>query len=495
MFKKCIAMILAVTLVATSSVFVFGASRQVMGDYVAIAAGHSHSLVVKSGGSLYAWGSNIAGQLGDGTTRSWYWDEEGNYVHNNTLTPIKIMDDAVWVAAGNFSSMAVKTDGSLWAWGNIFSDGKAVNVNYPVKIMNEVATVASGGDYSFAIKMDGALWAWGSNLHGQLGDGTLTDRSIPVKIMENVETVAAGDTHSLAVKNDGSLWAWGSNLHGQLGDGTLTDRSTPVKIMENVATIAAGETHSLAVKNDGSLWAWGSNWHGALGDGTSIDRHMPVKVMDDVVSVSASRQVSFAVKSDKSLWAWGDNPYGKLGDGTTMPKNTPVKIMDNVVAVSAGTAHSLAVKTDGSLWAWGSNWHGQLGDGTRENRHTPVQITGFPQRAISVTLNGQALTFNQPPIVENERTLVPLRVIFEALGASIEWNQSIRTVTAVKNGTTITMQIDNPIMIKDGANITLDVPPRLINSHTLVPVRAVAESFNASVEWDSVNRVVIIIKK
>ena len=335
-----------------------------------ISAGTRHTMAIRSDGSLWAWGyNNLYGALGDGTLTS----------HD---APIKIMDSVRSVSAGDDNTMAIKTDGSLLAWGNNYSgklgDGTTTNSRTPVKIMDSVRSISAGGNHTLAIKTDGSLWAWGSNGYGYLGDGTTTSRYSPVKIMDSVVSVSAGTDHTMAIKNDGSLWAWGHNgyTYGELGDGTTTNKLSPIKIMDSVAYVSAGYHYTLAIKTDGSLWAWGWNQYGKLGDGTTTSRYNPVKIMDSVASVSAGRNHAMAVKADGSLWAWGDNTFGELGDGTSTDSYTPVKIMDAVASVSAGDDFSMAIKTDGSFWSWGSNSNGALGDGTNTRRLTPVQI--FP---------------------------------------------------------------------------------------------------------------------
>ena len=334
-------------------------------EYKTISAGDGHTMAIKADGSLWAWGWNVYGQLGDGTTIDRY-------------APIKIMDSVVSVSAGTIHNMAIKTDGSLWAWGyngtGELGDGTKIDRYTPVKIMDSVVSVSAGGSHTMAIKTDGSLWAWGHNGIGRLGDGTTTSRSTPVKIMDSVVSVSAGDGHTMAIKADGSLWAWGYNSDGQLGDGTRIDRYNPVKIMDSVVSVSAGGCYTMAIKTDGSLWAWGWNAIGQLGDGTTIDRYNPVKIMDSVVSVSAGGYHTMAIKSDGSLWAWGGNYYGPLGDGTRTSRSTPVKIMDSVVSVSAGSSHTMAITADGILWAWGYNYYGWLGDGTTLDRYTPVKI-------------------------------------------------------------------------------------------------------------------------
>ena len=206
-----------------------------------------------------------------------------------------IVKDAKTVSIGVSHSLVIKSDDSLWAWGENDSgqlgDGTTTASHSPVKIMDSVASVATHAFSSMAIKMDGSLWAWGFNGFGQLGDGTKTDRHSPVKIMDSVASVALETVRTMAIKTDGSLWAWGMNgvrdpdgerRGGFLGDGTTIDRIEPIKVMDNVIAVSLGAFHTMAIKTDGSLWAWGSNSVGQPGDGTTIEHHTPVKIMDGV---------------------------------------------------------------------------------------------------------------------------------------------------------------------------------------------------------------------
>ena len=327
-----------------------------------IAAGGVSSLSIQSDGSLWSWGYNGMGQLGDGSA-------------TNRRSPVKVLDNAAAVSAGMFHTMAIKNDHSLWAWGyNVYGqlgDGAMKNRSVPVRVLDNVEAVSSRWHHTAAIKTDSSLWVWGHNNSGQIGDGSSDNQFEPKKIMENVATVAAGGRHTLAVKTDGSLWAWGYNIYGQLGDATTTYRLSPVRIMDNVAVVSAGDMHTLAIKTDGTLWAWGSNVDGQIGDGSTTSRSQPVKILDNTVSVSAGSSFSMAIRTDGSLWAWGD---GRLGDGTSTRRLSPRKIMDGVAAVSIGDLHTVAIKTDGSLWSWGGNSDGQLGDGTTAGKSSPVKI-------------------------------------------------------------------------------------------------------------------------
>jgi alpha-tubulin suppressor-like RCC1 family protein len=317
------------------------------------------------------------------------------------------------IAAGNYHTVAIKSDNSLWAWGinsnGQLGDGSGISRFSPVQIATGVpwVSVAAGSDHTIALKSDGTLWTWGNNNYGQLGDGTTVNKFAPVQVGTDTTwiAVAAGNNHSFAIKANGTLWAWGDNYTGQLGDGTTTERHSPVQIgtdttwasvaagnghtvalksnIESGSTwvsVAAGNSHSFAIKTNGTLWAWGHNMNGQLGDGTTSYRFTPVQIGTDTwSSVSAGSYHTVALKSDGTLWAWGYNGYGQLGDSTTTDKNYPVQIgtdSDWSSAV-AGSYHTVALKSDGTLWSWGYNGYGQLGDGSTNDSHYPVYIGDF----------------------------------------------------------------------------------------------------------------------
>jgi hypothetical protein len=204
----------------------------------------------------------------------------------------------------------------------------------PKQIGSGYMAIAAGGNYTIALKSDGSLWAWGYNGFGQLGDGTTTtSQQVPKQIGSGYMAISAGDyAHTIALKSDGSLWAWGNNSFGQLGDDTTIDSHVPKQIGSGYMAIAAGGNYTIALKSDNSLWTWGNNSLGQLGDGTTINSHVPKQIGIGYMAISAGYTHNIAIKTGGSLWAWGFNTNGQIGDGTTIDRLVP-KLIDTGYAL------------------------------------------------------------------------------------------------------------------------------------------------------------------
>jgi alpha-tubulin suppressor-like RCC1 family protein len=346
-------------------------------QFVMVASGVSHSLAIKPDGTLWTWGSNSAGQLGNGTT-------------TNSNIPVQVGTENTWVSvqAGQMFSLGLKSDGSVWAWGfntsGQLGDGTFVNKSSPVPVSGlsgGATAIASGSGHSLAL-VNGVVKSWGSNNSGQLGDGTFVDKNIPVPVsglFGGVTDIAAGGSQSLIIVN-GAAKSWGQNNAGQLGNGTNINSNIPVQVsglLSGVTSIAGGNTHSLAIVN-GSAKSWGNNGFGQLGDGTFVNKSIPVQVSglsSGVTAVTGGLNHSLAIVKG-SVMSWGFNPVGQLGDGSTTNRNTPVSIINGATSIAAGNAHSLAI-ANGVAMSWGQNSAGQLGDGTNAARTSPVTVL-FP---------------------------------------------------------------------------------------------------------------------
>ena len=234
------------------------------------------------------------------------------------------------LSLGDFNSGVITENGSLYMWGeNDFGqigNGTTRNCLVPMKILDNVKSVSLGSKHSGAITEDGSLYMWGYNLAGQIGNGTQKDCLVPTKILDNVKSVSLKDYHSGAITEDGSLYMWGRNDFGQIGNGTTTDCLVPTKILDNVKSVSLKENHSGAITEDGSLYMWGENDYGQIGNRTTRDCLVPTKILDNVKSVSLGAYYSGAITEDGSLYMWGYNYLGQIGNGTTTNSSVPVKI-------------------------------------------------------------------------------------------------------------------------------------------------------------------------
>lgn len=358
-------------------------------------------------GSVWAWGSNYSGALGDGTT-----------VDSSTPVLTHLLPAAVQIAAGYDFSMALTADGHVWAWGNGAYTGQGLSYpsDVPVLVKSPSGTgalahvvgIAAGMFHALALTADGHVYAWGENTDGQLGDGSTADSHLPVEVdgLSNVTQVGAGGGYtSLALTADGHVWAWGSNYHGALGVGTLTGpqtchygydpcSTTPVEVvgpsgqgwLSGITEVAVGQS-GMALARDGRVWNWGYNGQGQLGIGTNVGPDpscscsatpVPVPGLRRVTEVSSGQGFSLALTSDGHVYAWGYN-WGRLGDGTDVDRYSPVQVVGlaRVIRIAAGASHGLAITSDGHAWAWGDNWASKLGNGSTTASLIPVQVEGL----------------------------------------------------------------------------------------------------------------------
>ncbi len=381
-----------------------------------IGAGHRHSLALTCDGEVYAWGDNGACQSGvpsDDPTQS----------TNPILVRVPVLLErlpgrAVEVVGGNEHSLALMSDGTVYAWGDntvgqLGNHDKSYTVCTPQQVtgpggvgyLTGITQLAAGSMHSLAVKEDGTLWAWGEGGHGQLGIHSDNDHTVPYQVvgpgnvgyLTDVVDVAAGEDHSLALKRDGTVYAWGAGGHGQLGIHTKDDHTVPYQVhgpgdvgyLSGIIKVAAGANFSLALRGDGTLWAWGEGGYGQLGIDTKDDHTIPYQVhgldnvgyLTDVVDVAAGQHHTLALKNDGTVYAWGGNFYGQLGiysnEGQTVHNQVHgADYLTGIIDVAAGDAHSLALRNDGTVWAWGWGQEGQLGIHSNNDHTHPYQVHG-----------------------------------------------------------------------------------------------------------------------
>lgn len=354
-----------------------------------ISAGKKHNLGVKSDGTLWAWGINNIGQLGDGTT-------------TNRNVPVQIGIESNWteVSAGELHSMALKSDGTLWTWGDN-SKGQlglgvlVTNMPIPAKVGVETHWTKIDAGYKHCLAISAVsttkkLWSWGDNTYGQLGLG-LPDAFLasPAQIGTSTSwaSISAGGRHSMAmefVSNGTKIWTFGDNLSGQLGTWNNISSDVPVALVvtqTNWSTISAGGFFSIARNSDGSLWTWGNGGAGELGNGQTSNTNYaaPVGLSNDwSTGFSAGDSHVLVKKTDGSIWSWGKNVDGELGNGTILSSSTPAQVgtdLNWTGSLAAGFAHSVGTRLDATMNTWGFGGNGELGNGFNLTVLNPTLIS------------------------------------------------------------------------------------------------------------------------
>ena len=373
--------------------------------WVSVANSFNNTLGLRSDNTLWAWGSNQYGQLGFEKDPADTFPNVNTPVWINPTQGLL----GTWqeISVGEFHFMALSGDGTLWTWGfngnGQLGDGSTTNRINPIAVSSPILgqtwiSISAGAYHSLGLLSDGTLWGWGSNSDGQLGNGSggMTNTPVTVSVAGVTGTkwvsMRTGISHSLGLRDDGTLWAWGAGNNGQLGDGSNSGKSAPVAVsVTNVSgtqwtEISVGSgipSFSLGIRNDGTLWAWGEITAG-LGDGINVQQNTPVQVSTTGVSgtkwisIASGAEHALGLRDDGTLWAWGGNTNGQLGTGSTILQATPVKISSPTPrkwwGISGGGHHSMGMTSDGAMWGWGYNSEGQLGNGTFSPAHSPVKV-------------------------------------------------------------------------------------------------------------------------
>ncbi len=322
-----------------------------------VSASESHSLAIQTNGLLWTWGCNQYGKLGDNTS-------------TNRSSPVSVVGGFTnWCqgSASATSTVAVRTSGSAWSWGrNSFGqlgDNTTTSRSSPVSVVGgfsdwcQVGSANAGTAHALAVRSNGTLWAWGAGFSGQLGNNAASQSSSPVSVVGGFSDwcqSSLGNSWSVAVRTSGSAWAWGANSFGQIGDNSTTGRSSPVSVVGGFSDwcqVSAAIAHVVAVRTNGTAWAWGCNSVGQLGDNTTTNKSSPVSVVGGFTNwcqAGAGGVHSALVRTNGTAWSWGCNNMGQLGDNTITSRSSPVSVAAGFTdwsMVSSGNSHTMAIRS------------------------------------------------------------------------------------------------------------------------------------------------------
>ena len=443
-----------------------------------------HSIGLSSNGMVYTWGRNSSGQLGNNSTvqeNAPINVQKGAY-SGSTYLGDDSNNKIVGVSLGYFHSIALAQDGTVYSWGSNtngkLGDNSTTPSNIPVQVVmgsysgttylgdntnNKIIAVALGADHSMALDESGLVYTWGYNGAWQLGDGTYSTYAItPVIVVDGayngtsylgdnssnkIIAIAGGYDHSIALAEDGTVFTWGGNGSGQLGNNSTSQSNVPVAVVKGtydgttylgdnesnkMVKIASGRYFSAALAEDGTVYTWGENGYGQLGNNSTTDSDVPVHVImgsysgttylgdnasNKIVNIALGNYHAVALAEDGTVYTWGRNSYGQLGNASTTQSNYPVKVLmgsysgttylgDNasnkIVDIALGYYHSLALAQDGTVYTWGHNDYGELGDNSTTQSTVPVQVTdigGTGELALPITLTTFTAKINSGKIV------------------------------------------------------------------------------------------------
>ncbi|MDD2482776.1 MAG: fibronectin type III domain-containing protein [Candidatus Shapirobacteria bacterium] len=385
------------------------------GGDVSVTMGSDYACSNRTDGTVYCWGGNSQGQLGIGSTigaRSYPVQVVG-------AGGTGILEGITSVKAGTYSTCGLKNDKTVYCWGNDdngqLGDNLKIDKRFPVKvlgmggtgILDEVSAISLGGNSTFAVKDNGEVYSWGKNNYAQLGIGNTVNPKITIMqvvgaggtgVLSDVKAITSGESHSCVVKNDGTVYCWGYGFYGELGIGvsganSIVQYPTQVTGLTNIVSIAAGTNHTCAIDSSGKMYCWGRNTNGQLGNNSSANSASPVQVKSTTGSGTFSTAATAAaggnhtctISTDDKIYCWGLANYGQLGVGSTGFQIYPKQVvgvdgsgvLDNIKSAELGTFSTCAGKNNGEIYCWGENSNGQLGINNNVGpKISPVQTVG-----------------------------------------------------------------------------------------------------------------------
>lgn len=432
------------------------------------------------------------------------------------------LNSIVSITSGDTTSYAIDQNGEVWAWGGhtnkgILGTGYTSTAYSPTKAkIDHVKMIASSSNHTLFLKTDGTVWVVGTDRYGQLGLGTNLKTEVPsprkIPNLKDIISISSSNLTSLALQKDGTVWQWGWM------DRTKEPIYTPVKVsgLPAIKQISTDSETAMALSETGQVWGWGRYILGEYitsayqvptvlknidhvqtlaGNNTVIQENGTVQswiqhleqgrnrwVLTEVKGIKQPLSIAqkWIVLADGTLWSW--NPAkGKIKQ---------MSGIQQVVQVTNSPNHQLILLENGTVMTWGTNMYGETGRGTIDRN-----ITTTPQplnKAIQIIVNQKEAQLIAPPVIYKSSTYVPLRGVFEQLGATIQWEQGPFIATLTHHNNILKIHTAAKVAYLNGKRLSSDIEPLNVNYTVMIPLRLVAEIFDAEVKWDQLHRTVTI---
>lgn len=430
-------------------------------------AGDRSAYAITGDGTAWAWGGGY-GSIGNGATTPAY-------------TPVKMNIDHVKQVSGGYRhNLILKEDGTVWAVGGNEHSQLGVDtpltkiVTKPIQVqgLSEIIKVSAGDTFSLALRKDGTVWAWGGNEQGELGNDLRQNSISPVQVkgLPSIVAIAAGSNNAVALGNGGEVWVWGSQQpmgprNGKILKPTLLEGNGEYRA---ISVDGGFGRYGVALRWDGTVWIWNNYVDAFQKEALKL---IQIPALTDVVSMTTSS----AVKADGTVWQWTMDEKNKI-------KVTQVSGIQDAATITSGSRNQYVLSKDGHVLVWGTNEFGQAGLGVKDFMIETPQLV---KKSIQLTLDNKEVELTMPPLLINNSTYVPLRGVFQQMGVSVRWDVPSRSVIAVKGPTTLILNSVTGQTSVNGKTITTDQQPVFFNDSVYVPLRLISEMLGAQVEWDA----------